>query len=50
MHSAGSGPFKMRVYQPHQAIVLDANPLSNDAPKIANIIIKTCPIRRLAVC
>lgn len=43
MHSAGSGPFKMRVYQPHQAIVLDANPLSNDAPKIANIIIKNVP-------
>jgi peptide/nickel transport system substrate-binding protein len=25
MHSAGSGAFKMRVYQPHQAIVLEAN-------------------------
>jgi peptide/nickel transport system substrate-binding protein len=25
MHSAGSGAYKMRVYQPHQAIVLEAN-------------------------
>ncbi|GDX05501.1 ABC transporter substrate-binding protein [Buttiauxella sp. A111] len=53
MHSAGSGPFKMRVYQPHQAIVLDANPTSpGDAPKIKNIIIKNVPdpaARRLLI-
>jgi peptide/nickel transport system substrate-binding protein len=53
MHSAGSGPFKMRVYQPHQAIVLDANPTSpGDAPKVKNIIIKNVPdpaARRLLI-
>jgi len=53
MHSAGSGPFKMRVYQPHQAIVLDANPTSlGDKPKISNIIIKNVPdpaTRRLLI-
>lgn len=26
MHSAGSGAYKMRVYQPHQAIVLEPTP------------------------
>lgn len=53
MHSAGSGPFKMRLYQPHQAIVLDANPTSpGDAPKVKNIIIKNVPdpaARRLLI-
>lgn len=53
MHSAGSGPFKMRVYQPHQAIVLDVNPTSSgDKPKINNIIIKNVPdpaTRRLLI-
>ena len=53
MHSAGSGPFKMRVYQPHQAIVLDANPTSPGyAPKVKNIIIKNVPdpaARRLLI-
>ncbi|MDX7539177.1 MULTISPECIES: ABC transporter substrate-binding protein [Serratia] len=44
MHSAGSGPFKMRVYQPHQAIVLDANPTTpGDKPQLKNIIIKNVP-------
>ncbi|KFC03804.1 periplasmic substrate-binding component of an ABC superfamily dipeptide transporter [Trabulsiella guamensis ATCC 49490] len=44
MHSAGSGAFKMRVYQPHQAIVLDANTSSpGGAPKLKNIIIKNVP-------
>lgn len=44
MHSAGSGAFKMRVYQPHQAIVLDANATSpGGAPKLKNIIIKNVP-------
>lgn len=53
MHSAGSGPFKMRVYQPHQAIVLDANPTSpGDKPLLSNIIIKNVPdpsARRLLI-
>ncbi len=44
MHSAGSGPFKMRVYQPHQAIVLDANATTpGGAPQLKNIIIKNVP-------
>lgn len=44
MHSAGSGAYKMRTYQPRQAIVLEANPLSpTGAPKTANIIIKNVP-------
>ncbi|NDL64947.1 ABC transporter substrate-binding protein [Acerihabitans arboris] len=44
MHSAGSGPFTMRVYQPHQAIVLDANPRAkDDRPLLKTIIIKNVP-------
>ena len=44
MHSAGSGAYKMRVYQPHQAIVLAENPGSPaGAPKLANVIIKNVP-------
>lgn len=44
MNSAGSGAYKMRAYQPRQAIVLEANPLSpTGAPKMANIIIKNVP-------
>ena len=51
MHSAGSGLFKMRVYQPHRAIVLDANPTTpGDKPQLKNIIIKTCRIRPPAAC
>lgn len=53
MHSAGSGPFKMRVYQPHQAIVLDANPSSpGSKPLLKSIIIKSVPdsaTRRLLI-
>ncbi len=48
MHSAGSGAYKMRVYQPHQAIVLEANASSpTGAPKIKSIIIKKRPPTRL---
>ncbi len=44
MHSAGSGAFKMRVYQPHQAIVLEANDSApGGAPKLKSIIIKNVP-------
>ena len=53
MHSAGSGPFKMRVYQPHRAIVLDANPTTpGNAPKVKTVIIKNVPdsaARRLLI-
>ncbi|WP_226571656.1 ABC transporter substrate-binding protein [Mangrovibacter yixingensis] len=53
MHSAGSGPYSMRVYQPHQAIVLDANASSpGDKAKMAHIIIKNVPdpaARRLLI-
>lgn len=43
-HSAGSGPFKIRRYIPHEALVLDANPLSpGDAPKIKTIVIRNVP-------
>lgn len=53
MHSAGSGPFKMRVYQPHQAIVLDANADSpGDKPWLKSVIIKNVPdpgARRLLI-
>ena len=44
MHSAGSGAFKMRVYQPHQAIVLEANESApGGAPNLKSIIIKNVP-------
>jgi peptide/nickel transport system substrate-binding protein len=40
-HSAGSGPFKIRSYQPHEALVLDANPSSpGGAPKLKAVILK----------
>lgn len=44
MHSAGSGAFKMRTYQPHQAIVMEANASSpTGAPKLKSVIIKNVP-------
>ncbi len=40
-HSAGSGPFKIRRYIAHEALVLDANPSSpGDAPLLSTLIIK----------
>jgi peptide/nickel transport system substrate-binding protein len=40
-HSAGSGPFKMRRYIAHEALVLDANASSpGDAPQLQTLIIK----------
>ncbi len=43
-HSAGSGPFRIRRYIPHEALVLDANPHSRgDAPRLATIIIRSVP-------
>jgi peptide/nickel transport system substrate-binding protein len=43
-HSAGSGPFRIRRYIPHEALVLDANPLSpGDAPQLKTIVIRSVP-------
>jgi peptide/nickel transport system substrate-binding protein len=40
-HSAGSGPFKIRRYIAHEALVLDANPGSpGDAPLLKTVVIK----------
>jgi peptide/nickel transport system substrate-binding protein len=43
-HSAGSGPFRIRRYIPHEALVLDANPRSpGDAPRLKTIVIRSVP-------
>jgi peptide/nickel transport system substrate-binding protein len=43
-HSAGSGPFRIRRYFPHEALVLDANPLSpGDPPRLKTIVIRNVP-------
>jgi peptide/nickel transport system substrate-binding protein len=43
-HSAGSGPFRIRRYIPHEALVLDANPLSpGDVPKLKTIVFRSVP-------
>jgi peptide/nickel transport system substrate-binding protein len=53
IHSAGSGPFKIRRYIPREALVLDANPSSPaGAPRINTLILKNVPdagTRRLLV-
>ncbi len=52
-HSSGSGPFKIRRYIAHEALVLDANPSSpGDAPLLKTLIIKNvadAATRRLLV-
>jgi peptide/nickel transport system substrate-binding protein len=52
-HSAGSGPFKIRRYIAHEALVLDANPLSpGGAPLLKTIVVKNvadAATRRLLV-
>jgi len=52
-HSAGSGPFKIRRYIPHEALVLDANPNApGGAPRLQTIVIKNvtdAATRRLLV-
>ncbi|WP_406705756.1 ABC transporter substrate-binding protein [Sodalis sp.] len=52
-HSAGSGPYQIRTYVPHEALVLQANPGSPEgAPKLATLLIKNVPdpaARRLLV-
>ncbi len=44
MHSAGSGAYSLKVYQPNQAIVMAANPhVSTGKAKIPSVIIKNVP-------
>jgi peptide/nickel transport system substrate-binding protein len=41
-HSAGSGPFRIRRYIAHEALVLDANPRSpGDAPLLQTVVIRS---------
>src|SRR6202035_4345571 len=43
-HSAGSGPFRIRRYIPHEALVLDANLLSpGNSPRLKTIVIRSVP-------
>ncbi|SBS38795.1 putative D,D-dipeptide-binding periplasmic protein DdpA precursor [Marinomonas spartinae] len=43
-HSAGSGPFQIRQYTPHEALVLTANKTSSGgAPKLGMILMKNVP-------
>lgn len=52
-HSAGTGPFTLRKYIPHEALVLEANRISpTGAPKIQTLVIKNvtdAATRRLLV-
>ena len=52
-HSAGSGPFRIRRYIPHEALVLDANlSTPGDAPHMRTVVIKNvadAATRRLLV-
>jgi peptide/nickel transport system substrate-binding protein len=52
-HSAGSGPYKIRTYVPHEVLVLDANASSPEgAPKLKTVLIKNVPdaaARRLLI-
>ncbi|MCX8957689.1 ABC transporter substrate-binding protein [Erwinia psidii] len=43
-HSAGSGPYQIRKYIPHEVVLLSANPGSPaGAPKLKNVLIKNVP-------
>jgi peptide/nickel transport system substrate-binding protein len=43
-HSAGSGPFRIRRYIAHEALVLDANARSpGDSPHLATLVIRSVP-------
>lgn len=43
-HTAGSGPFQIRKYIPHEVVLLSANPTSpGGAPKLKNVLIKNVP-------
>jgi len=44
MHSAGSGPYQIRKYLPHEVVLLSANPTSpGGAPLLKNVLIKNVP-------
>jgi len=44
LHSAGSGPYQIRKYIPHEVVLLSANPGSPaGAPKLKNVLIKNVP-------
>lgn len=44
MHSAGSGPYQIRKYIPHEVVLLSANPTSpGGAPLLKNVLIKNVP-------
>lgn len=43
-HSAGNGPYKIKNYIPHEALILEANPTSpQGAPKLGTVLIKNVP-------
>lgn len=43
-HSAGSGPYQIRRYVPHEVLLMTANPDSPaGAPKLKNVLIKNVP-------
>lgn len=44
LHSAGSGPYQIRKYIPHEVVLMSANPGSPaGAPKLKNVLIKNVP-------
>ncbi|KGT86691.1 ABC transporter substrate-binding protein [Erwinia typographi] len=44
VHSAGSGPYQIRKYIPHEVVLLSANPSSpGGAPHLKNVLIKNVP-------
>lgn len=44
VHSAGSGPYQIRKYIPHEVVLLSANPGSpGGAPELKNVLIKNVP-------
>ncbi|SEQ96533.1 peptide/nickel transport system substrate-binding protein [Rosenbergiella nectarea] len=52
-HSAGSGPYQIRRYVPHEVLLMTANPRSpGGAPKLSTLLIKNVPeaaTRRLVI-
>ncbi|GBU09573.1 ABC-type dipeptide transport system periplasmic component [Gammaproteobacteria bacterium] len=41
--SAGSGPYKLSIFKPKEAVFLQANPHAMPAPKLAKVLIKNIP-------
>ena len=39
-NSAGSGPYKLRLYKPREVLVLEANKQATPQPKIANVLVR----------